>query len=335
MRPSLIWLTVGLLMLCGCGGEAGNAPMAKQQARAPDQHEPQDQAQHPAVPVASAAPVLEFADKKAEHGPRAGEVAVLAGQIGQPAHIANKIQQAAPPGRAAPANVKRLIIYTGRVEVIVEDFDDSEKKLRELIELQNGYLAKTEVSGTPGTPRVGHWTVRVPAAKFEEFLTALRKFGELRTSNTDSQDVTDSYHDTLAVVKNLEAQEESLRKLYERKGETKDILEVTRELNDVRTRIDQARGRLQLWDNQVAYSTIQVTLQDRRGYVPPIVPDFGTSIGRTFQASVEALFAFFRAIVLVVVALVPWLIVLTFVGVPMWLLIRRHLTQPVNPRRER
>jgi hypothetical protein len=215
----------------------------------------------------------------------------------------------------------RKIIYTGRVELIVDDFDKAESGLQTLLGEQQGYISSAEVTGQPGEPRFGTWTLRIPTENFEGFLTGVKELGELRKQTRDTEDVTDRYHDTRAEVKNLEAEEAAFRKRLEKiegagnKGS--DILEVMREVHRVRREIDLRKGQLQRWDKLVEYATITLTMRDRKGYVPPTSPDFGTSIGRTFHGSIEMLVSTGKALVLALVALAPWLVVLAvlcFVG---------------------
>lgn len=226
----------------------------------------------------------------------------------------------APAGQGNEAPVKgqeavaRKIIYKAQVEVIVEDFEKASADLLRLVkERPGGYVAKSDVQGTPGSPRVGVWTVRVPVDHFDTFLSAVGTLGELRHSSTDSQDITDSYYDLQAHIKNDEVREKGLQKLYLDRASgsrLEDLLTVDRELSAVRGKIDAQKGQMQRWDKETALATAVVTLRDRKAYVPPLVPDFGTSVGRTFQASVEALVTVGKFLVLAAVALAPWLAVL-------------------------
>ncbi len=227
----------------------------------------------------------------------------------------------------APA--QRKIIYTGLVDLIVDDFDQSETALLDLLKERQGYVAKSEVRGTPGSPRSGTWTVRVPADRFDDFLTALKQVGELRHSSTDSNDVTDAYFDLQAHIKNDETREEGLRKLYldrskDPASKLEDLLTIDREVNAVRGKIDAQKGHLQRWDKEVAFSTAVVTMQDRKAYVPPVVPDFGGDVGRAFQNSVQALVGFGKFLVLAGATLAPWAPVLVVIGLPAWLTVRRR-----------
>jgi hypothetical protein len=235
--------------------------------------------------------------------------------------------EAANPAKGKEA-VPRKIIYKAQVELIVEDFDQASASLLRLVKERSGaYVAKSDVQGTPGSPRVGVWTLRVPVDHFEPFLAAVGALGELRHSNTDSQDITDNYYDLQAHIKNDEVREKGLQKLYlERASGSKldDLLTVDRELSAVRGKIDAEKGQMQRWDKETALATAVVTLRDRRAYVPPLVPDFGTSVGRTFQSSVEWLVTFAKFLILVVVALAPWLAVLAVLATPLVVVWRRR-----------
>lgn len=228
----------------------------------------------------------------------------------------------------------RKIVYTGRVELVVEDFDAAREGLMQQLAEHEGYVARSEVSGRPGEPRRGSWTVRVPVERFEAFRETLKEIGELRRSTLDSEDITDRYFDMSAEVTNLEIREKALRKLYEEKiaaSKLSDLLEVDRELTSVRGQINQRKGQLQRWDKETAYATLQIEMQDRKSYVPPTAPDFGTSIGRTFWSSIDALVRTGKALVLVGVAVAPWVGVAAVVILPVVLLARRRRRPPPVP----
>ncbi|MFO0930951.1 MAG: DUF4349 domain-containing protein [Gemmataceae bacterium] len=248
---------------------------------------------------------------------------------------AAKDKQAARDGKNADrpdlaARPERKIIYTARVEAVVEDLDDAEASLHELLQSTGGYIAKSERTGQPGA-RHGTWTLRIPVAKFDAALAALAKLGEVRRNTLDSDDITDRYFDLQAEVTNLEVREKALRKLYEEKiagSKLTDLLDVDRELTKVRGEINQRKGQLQRWDKETAFATVHLDLHDRRGYVPPTAPAFTTTVGRTFEASITLLVSTGKAIVLIAVALAPWLAVLVVVTLPLALLLRRRRPLP-------
>jgi hypothetical protein len=60
-----------------------------------------------------------------------------------------------PAGKDADKAVPRKIIYTGLVDLIVDDFDGSEGQLRGLVEENEGYIANSDIYNQPGSPRSG------------------------------------------------------------------------------------------------------------------------------------------------------------------------------------
>jgi hypothetical protein len=277
------------------------------------------------------------ASRDGDKEPAQDEEPAVVGEVEAPERAVARQPNVKPVKRKVERKVERKILYSGSVEAIVEDFDEAEEQLHDTVKEFKGYVANSEKAGTPGEPRWGTWTVRIPAEKFDDFVAAVTKLGELRRATRDSQDVTDAYYDTKAEVTNLEAREEALRKLYKEKiagSKLTDLLELDRELNTVRGQINRRKGQLQRWDKLSEYATLIVRLQDRKGYVPDVTPEFRTRIGRTWAASIDALVWFAKGLLLVAVALAPWLFVFAVVVVPA-VLIARRAARRLAPQRQK
>ena len=243
-------------------------------------------------------------------------------------------QKEAAPAEAPLAEKAhpRMIVYTGRVELIVEDFDEAQAKLIGAIEAHKAYVSHSETTGEPHMPRAGKWTLRVPVAGFDALLDAVAGLGEARKKTKDSDDVTDRYFDAKAAATNLEASEKTLRQLYEKQqiaGKASEILEVGREVFRVRGEIDKLRGQMKRWESLTDFSTLEVSMRDRKGYVPPESPEYTTRVGRAWGASLEALVDTGKALFLAAVVVTPWLVVLgvlwLVVGLPLRRVYRRRV----------
>jgi hypothetical protein len=231
------------------------------------------------------------------------------------------------------APVQRKIIYTATLNLIVEDFQQSKDKLDQLVKEEKGaFVAKSDVSGSPGSRRSGYWTVRIPVDQLEPFMAEVAKLGELQNTKVDSQDVTAEYYDVATHIKNKKVEEERLiEHLKNSTGKLEQILAVEREISRVRGEIERLQGRLNVLANLSSLSTVNIHISERKDYVPETAAGFGTTIGRTFSGSVNVLLSFGKALVLVAVALVPWLPLLALVfGVPIWLF-RRWLRKNAVP----
>jgi hypothetical protein len=245
------------------------------------------------------------------------------GEEGKGGRPADKPQS--PPSSFGPTQ-GRKIKYTAEVHLVVNDFDKAEHELVGLVKTQQGYLAESEVNGSSGAPRAGRWRIRIPVDHFESFLEAVRQLGVPQLSRTDSEDVTAQFVDLEARLKSKKDQEEALRgylKEHRPKSELKDILAIEQEMARVRGEIEQLEGQIRLLTNLTSLTTITVQVQEIKNYVPPQTPTFASTIGQTFDRSLDALIAFGKGCVLVAVAITPWL-PLALLLVPVWLLLRRE-----------
>jgi hypothetical protein len=170
----------------------------------------------------------------------------------------------------------------------------------------------------------------VPADELEGFMDDVAVLGELHERSLDSDDVTDRYYDRENRMKNKLARQESLRERLKSKATDRDEnwLAVDRELNQVTQDIEADKAQLQRWAKDSEMATVYLSVRERKDYVPTTAPAFGTTISRTFSGSVELLTGFGKGLVLIAVALAPWL---PLIVLPFYILIRRALRTPPAP----
>lgn len=253
--------------------------------------------------------------------PQAKMAAKGKGNVAEPAAAPDRAPEA-----AAAEEASRKIIYTAHLDLVVEDIDKAQDRVEQAVQEAKGYIAKSELRGAPGSPRDGTWTLRVPVANFDTLRQALTRLGVLRRNSVDSEDITDRFYDTQARLKNNQVEEEGLRKLYQEKAASskmEDLLAIRREMANIRGTIEQQQGQINRWDKQTRLATIELHLTENRDYVSPSNPGFGASISGTFWGSIDALIRLGKGVVLVLVALVPWLPLLALLVVITWLLMRR------------
>lgn len=226
---------------------------------------------------------------------------------------------------APPPGLPRKIIYTADITLVVKDLSKAEAGLKALLKQHGGFVASSDLAGTPGSPRSGNWTVRVPVNRFEEFKAGAVSLGEIQNSSTDSQDVTEEFYDIAARIKNKKLEETRLLRHLDRStARLEDILAVEREISRVRGEIEQMEGRLRLLANQTELTTITLHLNEVYGYVPTERTTFISRVARTFSSSTDVMVQFFAALALFLVAMTPWIALLALVGVPLWVWVRRR-----------
>ena len=154
------------------------------------------------------------------------------------------------------------VVKTAHLRLEVED-GDLAKAMREgrvVAEDAGGFLLSTSVDGTDR--RYGEFTIRVPAAAFEETLTALEGLGKLAGEDVRGEDVSQEFVDLEARLRNATAQEEVLFRLYDRSNSIEDTIRVQRELEDVQLEIERLRGRLRFLADRTDLSTISVSVTE-------------------------------------------------------------------------
>ncbi len=157
----------------------------------------------------------------------------------------------------------RLIVYTGNIDLIVKDTRQTIESITGIAEEAGGYVAGANMYTYSGAPQ-GSMTIKVPAESYQSVLQQLRDLAirvERETSST--QDVTEEFVDLQARKANLEVTEQALQELLatrQKTGRTEDILEVYRELTNIRGQIEQIQGRLNYLERSAAMSTIEVAL---------------------------------------------------------------------------
>jgi hypothetical protein len=237
--------------------------------------------------------------------------------------VAHQVAAEAPA--AVKPEVERKIIYNADVRLIVDDLTRAEQELQRFVKERKGYIASAEINGAMGSPRHGHWRLRVPADQLQSCLDAIVKLGVPDKNSTDTRDVTEEFYDLEARIKNKKVEETRLQGyLQDKKATSKleDILVIERELNRVRGEIEQSEGRLRLLGNLSALATIDVAMQEVKDYVPPQAPTFGNKVSGTFFGSLDALKMLGEGVVLLLAALVPWLPLLAILAVPLWFVLR-------------
>ncbi len=303
----------------------------------------------PAVLLFAAAALAVAGCSSAKAPPRAaatrlaGQAPVGEQQAGEPAPQAQQAANDAQDGRdearatkkevtkkvfgGAPAEavvVPRKVIYNATIDLIAEDLGATEQEVRQLVKRVKGYIAQSELQGTAGTRRSGTWTIRVPVSQFDDFREGLLKLGEVQRDSLDSQDVTDQFYDLEARIRTNQAEEESLRKLLEQARGQQEFYQLRQELSRIRGDLEVQQGQLQRLDKLSALATYHLTIQERRGYVPPETPSFDRRLARTWGESIDTLRTFGPAVVLVAVALAPWLPVIALIAAPVVLVARRR-----------
>jgi hypothetical protein len=162
-----------------------------------------------------------------------------------------------------------LIVRKARLTIVASDFDSARAELERAVQRVGGFIGQIVAHGARGESRRLDATLRVPTARLDETVAALRRLGQVVAEAQDGEDVTQQSADLDTRLENARVSEKRLRDiLAQRTGKLSDVLEVEREIARVRGEIEQMESERRSLDRRVTYATVSVTLtEDRKAEV--------------------------------------------------------------------
>jgi Domain of unknown function (DUF4349) len=168
-------------------------------------------------------------------------------------------------------SLDRMIIRTVTMTIAVGNVQDAFHQVEQIVGEQNGYLAGTQMR-QDGDRMTATMTLRVPAdpTTYQATLERLRGIAErVVDEQSQAQDVTEEYVDLDARLRTLRASEESLLGLLGKAQRVEDILQIQRELTNVRSQIEQIQGRKQALERRADMATITLTIRETGTFARP------------------------------------------------------------------
>lgn len=222
------------------------------------------------------------------------------------------------PGDATAENARK-VIYNADVTLESTDFDAAQQAVLEAVETHGGYLSHSDLSGSAeDQDRFLHLTVRVPATEYRSLLTALGNSANLLNASESADDITADYIDVQARLTALEAQRDRLNELADQAQTTADLLEIESQLSDVQYQIESYTQQQRWMDDQVDYSTVEVSLSEVKALTPETPAGFLEQAGRAFLDGWDAFSLFLKGLVLSVIYLWPVLLIAAVILVVIW-----------------
>jgi len=190
------------------------------------------------------------------------------------------LYSSASSANGSSMTVERKIVKTVNLTLETKDFDGGVKDLVAVVEKMGGYVESSYISGNSmnrsGAARYADYTFRVPAETLSSYVDSLEEKYNVVSRSENAADITDSYYDSESRLKSLLTREERLIELLDGAKDLQYMLEVERELAQVRYEIENYYSTLKRYDSQVAMSTVRIHLEEVVEYKAP------TPITRTF-----------------------------------------------------
>lgn len=197
---------------------------------------------------------------------------------------------AEPPTLEVPAPTPNLI-QKAALTLIVTSTDEVVSEVTSIVKQQQGYfvdLQDNRSDSRNGLQNVS-MQIRIPQSKLEGILTQFAQLGTVKSQSRTAEDVSEQLVDLEARLRNQRKQEELLLKIMEQKsGSVADILNVARELSNIRQSIEQIDAQRKNLQTQISYATIYLNLEAPAAITPELKRPVTLQFQETWEESTSS-----------------------------------------------
>jgi len=202
------------------------------------------------------------------------------------------LQQRGIENKTDIPNIERKIIKEGWIRFETTNSTDTRAFITKTVLELNGYISQDNISNS--TNEIEHiMVIRVPADNFESLLDKISQNAKkLDGKNINVSDVTEEYIDVEARIKTKKELENRYKELLKQANKVEEMLEIEKEIGNLRTEIESAEKRLQSFNNRISYSTLRVSFYEKSSSVF----GFNSKMAQAFKIGWTNLLWFFIAI---------------------------------------
>jgi major membrane immunogen (membrane-anchored lipoprotein) len=210
------------------------------------------------------------------------------------------------------------VIYQADLELRVKNYEQTMQRLEEKAKKYGGYIAESNVTKNGAEQVSGSLKLRIPQEHFQDFINnAEGQAVEVLQRNINGQDVTEEYVDLESRLKSKKAVEERLLSFMKSAAKTEDLLKISADLATVQEEIEVIEGRMKYLENQTSFSTVNITLYERKVVVPNLEKGQLNTWEKTkkqFMKSTNLLLAALSGLIVFILGNLPILIIFVLLG---------------------
>lgn len=228
----------------------------------------------------------------------------------------------------------RKWIITMNLSAETDDLDAFTAALNEKIGALGGYVEDQNVYNGSGTGtgrryRSANLTVRIPADQADAFTQDVGGLANLVSQSKSLEDVTLSYVATESRMKALETEEARLLELLSQAENMEDLLAIEDRLTEVRSELESVTSQKRLYDNQIDYATVYLSVDEVQEYTPVEELSVWNRITKGFRDNLKGVGEDLVNVLVWVITSLPYLVVLAVV-----VLVVVLVTRPLRRRKK-
>lgn len=162
--------------------------------------------------------------------------------------------------------VKKKIIRDGEIQIEVQDVKPAKIFADSVIRSVQGYCDEEKLINNDYQIEYT-LKIRIPCDKLDEFIYRIEKGeGVVSSKSINARDVTDQFIDLETRLANKEKYMTRYHDLLNNAKSIKDVLELQEKIRVLEEEIESTKGKLNYLNDQVNYSTIMLTISQKKVY---------------------------------------------------------------------
>ncbi len=190
---------------------------------------------------------------------------------------------------------EQKIIKTAQLAFETNDVNQTHQKILQLATQYKG-LVQNDNSGKSYNRIYKNITVRIPTENFQKFIDGISEGVEyFDRKDISRQDVSEEFVDLEARLKAKRVLEDRYLELLKKANKVEEMLQIERELSNIREEIEAKQGRLQYLQNQVSMSTVHIEFYKTTAETG-ITQSYGQKMKNALQGGWNGISVFFLGV---------------------------------------
>lgn len=207
----------------------------------------------------------------------------------------------------APISIETKIIKNANLRFEAEDINQSFAGIQKAVVKYKATLSN-DASGKDYHSSYRNITIRIPNQHFDTFISEISQgVQHFDTKEISQQDVTEEYVDVESRMKAKKKLEERYLQLLSKANKVSEMLEIEKQLAEIREAIEAKEGQLNYLQNRVALSTITIEMYTSNPSESGATVSYGGKIWNSIKSGFNELSNFVLSLISI------WPLILIFV----------------------
>ena len=187
---------------------------------------------------------------------------------------------------------EQKIIKESYLRFETKDLDKTYLQIKNIITKNKGFIQDDNSNKSYNTI-TRRLVIRIPTTNFQNAIDSISKnVAYFDTKRISAKDVTEEFIDLEARLKAKQTLEKRYLELLSKAKNVKEMLDIERELSNIREEIEAKQGRLKYLQNKVSLSTLEIEFYKLTSEAP-ITTSYGTKMWNAIKSGFNGISLFF------------------------------------------